>query len=192
MSQYLPFYTDIWSDKNFKRIIQQDGNYLKIYMYLVFNPHITLTGIYDVDLDECQHKTRTGDAFESVFKSIVSGDYNIEFDSACDKVFIVNRFKYLPSHSPKVVAGAIAELNHLSHPFKQAFIKKYHAMLEPFMFKLDGFKPNPHDNFNAEEFVINASKLYNSRTSLTRFLANRNMPAETIESIISKVLPNIK
>ncbi len=192
MLNYVPFYSGIWSDKKFKKLPDSDSRVVFIYAFT--NPSISLTGIYEFDKEECQLKSRLKSTeFEKTFTEVcASGKYNIEWDEEQSLIFVTNRFRLIPTKSPKVIVGAIEELNRLGkHPFREKFILKYKSILEPFLFRLDGHVTKSSDILT-EDFILNASKIYNSKESLTNFMLRRGIDAEKISTIINDVLPQMK
>jgi len=189
MLDYIQFYTSIWSDKKFKNLKNSDSRILFIYLFT--NKNITLTGIYEIDVEECILKSRLDNKeFKSAFDDIIANGL-IKFDARDGLIWIVNRFKLILPKSAKVIVGAIEELNRLDHHFKKEFIEKYNDILHPFIFRLGNYKLTENQVYG-EEFILNAAKIYNSRDSLRRFVINKGFDAERLDSIIDKVLPNLK
>ena len=188
MLDYVQFYTHIWSDKKFRSLTSSDSKIL--FIYLFSNKNITLTGIYEFDMEECKMKTRLKTKFDESFEELISKDM-IKFDAKEELVWIINRFKHISTKSPKVIAGAIEELNRLEHDFKKLFIRKYSDILKPFMFRVTGHEV-PREELLTEEFLLNANKLYHSKQSLKNFLMTKGIAEQKLDSLIARVLPGLE
>ncbi len=188
---YIPLYTGIWNDKNFKKMPNSDCRILFIYLFA--NPAVTLSGIYIIDKEECQIKSRlTQVDFDKAFTEITTnGKYNIMWDNEKEIIWVMNRFKLIPNKSPKVIAGVIDELNMMTHPFKEKFIELYKDELQPFMWRMKGVKLS-REEISTEDFVMNAAKIYNSKISLKQFMMNRGVAEQKIDKILLRILPNLK
>ena len=184
MLEFVPLYTKIWSDKKFK-ILTRDAKLL--FFYLFANESVTLTGIYELDLDVCKLKVNLNSKFGDAFNEIAEKKF-IAWDESEEVVWVVNRFKLIPTKSPKVIVGVINELNQLKHPFKEEFLKKYDSILKPFFFKLDGFEVKKAD-FLSDDMLINLHKIYHKKEDIKNFLLNRGVTEQKIDEILPKVFP---
>ena len=188
MLTYTPFYINIWSNKKFKLLPNSDCRIL--FIYLIANHSLTMTGIYNIDIDDCRLKTRLGEKFDECFNEVTGGKYHISYDIAEEMIFIKSRFERIPSrNSPKVITGVIGELNDITHPFKDEFLKIYQAELKPYLWRVNGYKLTS-DELQSDDFIYNASKLYNNRRSLKEFLMNKGVGEERIDQTINRILPN--
>jgi len=187
MNNFVLIYTKIWNDKKFRKL---SANGKLIFLYLITNENLSLSGIYELDYEECQIKMKLNNNFDDSFQELINSKM-IEWDNENEIIWIINRFKFITSKSAKVIVGAIEELNQINHKFKDLFIKKYDNIISPFFFKLDGHKIKEDDVKN-DEFIINASKIYNTRSSLKRFFENKGIEIKKIDEIITRVLPNLR
>lgn len=98
MAVYKSLYTKIWLDGKFKKL-KPDTKLL--FIYLGWHPSISITGIYEVDLEVAKLQLKLErDIFECIEELIESGF--ILFDYDYSHVFVRNHFKYLPKSSPYV------------------------------------------------------------------------------------------
>lgn len=189
MSSFIPFYQKLWSDKKFKLLTTVDSQLLFIYLFT--NETVNLTGIYDLDIELCKLRVKVDDArFFEALKKIVDLKM-VEWDPEQEIIWVVNRFKLNPSKSPKVISGAISELNQLTHPFKERFISKYKDILGPYLCKLDDSRMKPDDLLN-EAQVISLAKVYPDKQSLKRFFVARGCKEERVEDILRRVIPGMR
>ena len=121
MLKYSPFYTQIWSDKKFKTL-STDAKLIFIYTFTT--DELTLTGIYTFNKEVCKLKTHLTKGFDVSFTEVMISGL-IKYDEKEDMIWVINRFKLLPAKSAKVIVGAIDELNHIRHSFREDFLKKY-------------------------------------------------------------------
>ncbi len=191
MHNYVAIDKNIWSNKKFKSLPGTDCKIL--YLYLISNPAITLTGIYSLDLDDCKLKTQLNSKFNECLIEVTNGKYNIDFDKEKEIVWVKTRFERITaiSNSPKIIVGAILELNTIDHKFKNSFIEKYKEELEPFLFRLKGYKIKKEE-FLTEEFLLNASKIYSTKAGIKKFVETKGVDSEKIDSILNRILPNLK
>jgi hypothetical protein len=154
---------------------------------LFANESVTLTGIYELDLEVCKLKVNLNSNFENTFKEIIDKDL-IAWDKDREMVWVINRFKLIPTKSPKVIVGAINELNHLKHDFKAQFIKMYDFILKPYLFKLEGYEIKKEDFLN-DEMLISLQKIYHKKEDIKNFLTNRGVSEQRIDEIMPKVFP---
>jgi hypothetical protein len=190
MLNYIPFYTHIWSDAKFKRLSDADNQIL--FIYLIGNPAINLTGIYEIDFEFCPVRKKLRRPFDEVFDELVKSQM-VKWDSENEIIFVVNRFKAMMkmSTSPKIITGAINELNQMSHRFRQDFIEKYKPDIKNFLWQLKESKITT-DEILTDEFIVNVSKIYSSKQALKNFVMNRGVSERRIDEVISRVLPNLK
>ena len=187
MLQYIPFYLQIWSNKKFKSLPNSDCRIL--YLYLIGNPALTLTGIYNIDIDDCRLKTRLNDKFDASFDEVSSGKYGINFDKENEIIWIKSRFERIPNNkSGKIIVGVMDELNTIKHPFREEFIKLYHEEIKPYLWRIKGYKLT-HEEIQSEDFIINAARIYPDKRSLKGFILNKGISEQRIDEIIAKVLP---
>lgn len=196
MLNYISFYTHIWSDKNFKRLLSYDSakktKTAVIFIYMFANPSVTLSGIYAFDKEECQLKTRIPSGeFKDQFDEVINGNYNIKFDDDKEMIFVENRWKHITNkNSPQVKMGIINELKMINHRFRDDFLEKYNVDFPEFRAMIK--EKNLTKDSNIEEFITNAIKIFPKRDSLKVFLMNRNIEETKIDSILAKMLPNFK
>jgi len=196
MLNYTPLYTHIWSDKKFKSL-SRDGKLL--FFYLIANEAITLTGIYELDLEICRIKVNLNNNFDNAFKEIKERKM-IEWDTENEIIWVVNRFKLMPNNnSPQVIRGTLKELNLMKHPFKDKFIEKYKNMnlfksgLNTYNKALEE-KIVPKEVILTEEFILDSLKFYTTKFKLKEFLWRLNpaLAEADMDNMINKVNPNLK
>lgn len=189
MLNYIPFYTHIWSDKKFNKL-SISARFMFIYLFA--NDSISLTGIYELDLDVCKLKIKLNGDFEKTFKEVIESGL-IRWDETTDIIFIINRFKLIPNKSPKVIQGAINELNIINHPFKEEFLKIYGKM-EYFKFYKPNLKDFDHSEVDLlnEEQILGLAKLGWHKQRLKKFFLDRNYSEQKIDEVINSFLPNLK
>lgn len=184
---YIPFYTHIWSDKNFKKLKDNDNRIL--FIYLFGNPQVTLTGIYSLDLDICKLKAKTLRNFDEVFKENVDSGM-IKWDNKSDTIFIINRFKFIPNKSAKIIQGVISELNMINHQFKDDFVKIYNDYF-------GNYKPILKD-YEDKEFNLLTTEQIKSWVTLgwqkpriKKFYMDRNYTEQKIDEVINQHFPHL-
>ena len=187
MLNFVPIYTRIWSDKKFKKL-SRDGKIL--FLYLFANESITLTGIYELDLDICRLKVSLNDSFDKTFTEVIDNNL-IEWDKDKELIWIINRFKLIPTKSPKVIAGAVKELENINHQFKNKFIEKYKSYIKNELYRLKEYEQKPNEFLEPEQ-INNLVKFYTSKNSLKKFLINRGCTEAKIDDVIKTILPNLK
>lgn len=189
MLNFIPLYTNIWTDKGFRKL-PNDSRLL--FLYLISNESITLTGIYTLDIDVCKLRVKLNNNFDEIFQNVISSKM-VEWDAAAETIFIVNRFKLIPTNSAKVLMGAIKELNMTTHPFREDFITKYKEQVEPFLCMVKGYSNKYSvEHFYKEDTIKNLARVYSNRLPLKRFLMNRGGQERRIDEIINRILPNLK
>ena len=187
MLNFIPFYTKIWSDKKFKQL-HLDSRLLFIYLFA--NDNVSLSGIYELDRDTAIAKLKLPRDLEQLMEEIVNVGL-LKWDSPKDMVFVTNRFKLIPNKSPKVIQGVINELNIISHPFKEEFIKAYKDYLKDYIPNLKGYEDKDYDLLNKEQLLA-FQKLGWQRERLKKFYIDREYPEKKIDEIIAQILPNLK
>jgi len=186
MDNYVPLYVRIWSDNKFK-VLSIEARLL--FLYLIANHRINLTGIYEIDLEVCKAESRVN-GFNGAFAEIEKSSL-MAYDISSNFIWIRNRFKLLPNHSTKVIVGAIEELNKNETIFKNPFIERYKKILQPHLYKLHGYQVN-QEELLSEEQIGYIAKLYNSKQSIKKFLINKGINEGRIDEVINRVLPNLK
>jgi hypothetical protein len=187
MLNYIPFYTRIWSDRKFKNL-SVDARILFIYLFA--NDDVTLTGIYNLDVDTCIFKVKINSKFEPAFQEVVDSNL-VRWDSEAEKIFVINRFKLIPNKSPKVIQGVIHELNIIKHPFKNEFIAMYSEFLKDYLANLKGYEPK-NDNLLTVEQATTFAKIGWGKERLKKFYTDRDYNVENVESILVKVFDKMK
>ena|SRR3990167_8216267 len=189
MLDYVPFYTHIWADKNFKAL---SNNAKLLFIYLFTNKEVTLTGIYELDLVVCQIKVGLNSDFNKDFAEVIESKM-VEYDSTKEMVWVINRFKLIPTKSPKVIAGVVRELAIITHPFKNSFIEKYNDYIKSAMWRLPEYSETiDTDYFLKPDQLKELHKFYKTKTGLKKFLINRGCAEQNIDEILPLVLPQIK
>ena len=188
MLNYIPFYTHIWNDKKFKSLPDNDNRILFIYLFA--NSQVTLTGIYELDLETCMLKAKTKRPFKDVLNEIVDSKM-IMWDDKNDVVFIVNRFKLIPNKSPKIIQGVINELNLLKHPFKDEFINTYNTYFGNYKPLLNEYS-NQEVNILTPEQIMSFSKLGWQKQRIKTFYMNEGYPEQKIDELLLRYFPNLK
>lgn len=193
MLDYVPFFVGIWSDKKIQKLTAEQ---MVLFTYLFANESLTLCGIYELDVELCEHrlKNKMNGKFSEAFKVLVDGEF-IKFDYDKYMVWVINRFKILHkmSSSPKIIAGAMKELSHIKHPFKDEFMERYADILHSHIWRL----PEKENSIDANYFLdpgqlVELNKFYKSRQALKTFLLRRNCPEQRVDEILAKVLPNLR
>ena len=187
-NSYIPLYSCIWRDKSFKLLSNAEAQLL--FLHIISNDGISLTGIFQLDLDICKASVKRVVNFDLAFNEVVKSNM-VEWDSECGLIWIKNRFKLIPTKSAKVILGAIGELNMLEHPFKDKFVKKYHDEINPFRWAMKGVNMT-QDEMLAESNLLNIAKIYNSKKSVKGFLMNRGVKEERIDEVLNRTLLNLK
>ena len=123
-----------------------------LFIYLFANDNVSLSGIYELDRDTAIAKLKLPRDLEQLMEEIVNIGL-IKWDSPKDMVFVTNRFKLIPNKSPKVIQGVINELNIISHPFKEEFIKAYKDYLKDYIPNLKGYEDKDYDLLNKEQLL---------------------------------------
>lgn len=193
LNTYISIVTRIWSDKKI-RALSAEG--LTLFFYFLINPEITLSGIYEIDLEVCQIKLekKMNGKFDEAFHEIIDIGL-VEWDEDKSIIWVINRFRYVlaVSKSPKVIAGVINELNFIAHPFKQKFLAKYAEDLKTELWREKEHAKNYSvDYFLEPDNIINFHKHFTDRIGLKKFLMGRGCAEQRIDDILPKVLPNLK
>ncbi len=181
MPSYKHFHCQIWGDKKFKKL-SADAKLLFIYLFT--NERVTLTGIYEPDLDIARIHCAVKD-FDKVFQEVIDST-NIKWDNENEVIWIVNRFKYIPTRSPKVLVGVAEELNKINHPFVKLFIEKYKEVLAGYIFRIKGHEED--SDLLSDENVKNLGKIYPNKAGVKKFLERRGIGVEKIDEVIGRVL----
>jgi len=179
MINYVPFYTKLWSDKKFKGL-PLTSKFLFIYLFT--NEAVTLCGIYVLDIEVCQARVKLGDDFKPAMDKIIEAGM-VKWDESTDTIFIVNRFKYIPNKSPKIIKGVINELNLINHPFKQEFLNIYKNDLGVYKTTLLGYNAE-EDNLLTPEQIKAFVKLGWQKERIKKFYTDRNYPEERVDAIL--------
>jgi hypothetical protein len=185
---YIPLYSCIWRDRIFKSLPSSDAQLL--FLNILSNDSMSLTGIYQLDIDMCHASVKKIIDFDTAFCQVVSSGM-VEWDEVSTLIWVRNRFKFIPTKSAKVILGAIKELNMIDHPFKEDFIKKYHDEINPFRWALKGNQVT-QEELVADEQLLSIAKIYNSKKAVKNFLINRGLKEERIDEIINRTLSNLK
>ena len=189
MHHYEPFHTKIWSDKGFKEKLENPLAKL-IFIYLFTNEGLTISGIYELDLEECQLRLKIKHGFSQAFKQLLSSGF-VQFDEERSLIWVVNRFRYL-SNSPKIIQSAINELRQLNHPFKKSFIERYQEVLNPYLLQLDNVLSSKQaENLLTENSIISLSKIYNKPESVKTFLYRRGLEVSRVDEIVERLFKSI-
>jgi len=138
-------------------------------------------------------RVRLNDEFNDALNRIVACDM-VKWDGATDIIFVVNRFKLIPNNlSPKVLRGAINELNLIKHPFKKDFIELYKdKFITPdcnYLSILQDYKENA-DLLNKEQ-ARSFAKLGWHKERIKKFYIDRQYPEQRIDEIINEALPHL-
>ena len=160
MSEYIPVYTRIWSDKRFRDLSKEAK---LVFFYIGWNSSVNLIGIYELDIETAKIQTGLFIDFDKAFKEVLE-KCSVKYETETGLIFLKNKFKYQPKNSPKVVAGAIKELSLLptDHIFKKEFIAEYKEFL---------FKASPDDGRDINVQISNLKKVYSNDTfSIKRIL----------------------
>ena len=193
MLDFVPFYVHIWSDKKVKELTAEQT---VLFIYLFANEAITLCGIYELDIELCEHRlqNKLHGKFREAFQVLIDAEF-IAFDNARHIIWVINRFKILRkmSESEKIVAGVMKELRFMTHPFKERFIERYADLLRHQIWRL----PEQENKLDPDYFLDptqlrELNKFYKSRHSLKSFLLHRHCSEEKIDDTLAKVLPNLK
>ena len=184
---YIPLYTSIWSDKRFKKLPDNDNRILFIYLFA--NPQVTLTGIYNLDLDVCRLKVKTLRDFDIVFNETVESGI-IKWDKDNEIIFIINRFKFIPNKSAKIVQGIISELNMINHPFKDEFIKIYKDFFGNYRPILKEYADETVDILT-EEQIKAWQKLGWQKPRIKKFYMDRGYSEQRIDEVIRQHFPSM-
>lgn len=193
MLDFVPFYVHTWSDKKVKELTAEQT---VLFTYLFANEALTLCGIYELDIELCEHrlKNKLNGKFAEAFQALINAEL-IAFDSTKHIIWIINRFKILRrmSESEKIVAGVVKELRFINHPFKDMFIEKYADLLRHQIWRL----PEQEEKLEPDYFLDptqlrELNKFYKTRSSLKSFLLHRHCNEQKIDDILAKVLPNLR
>ena len=189
MLNFIPFYTRIWSDKRFKRL-STEGRLLFIYLFA--NEAVTLTGIYELDIDVCAVKVKLNGAFRLAISEIVESEL-IRWDEEQGIVFVINRFKLIPNKSPKVYQGAINELNIIKHPFRDEFIQRYKGQLGNYIVNLNDYRHSMQevDLLNKEQ-IGDFMKLGWEEKRIKRFYTDRSYPEARIDEVLRDIFNRVR
>jgi len=186
MINYVSFYTRIWTDKKFRKLSAL-GKLLFIYLFT--NHEIGLTGIYELDIEDCEMKLKIGSKFDEVFSEIENLKM-VRYDKVGEVVFVVNRFKLIPNKSAKVIQGAINELNLIQHRFKNDFISEYKEHLMPYLANLKNHKTKTADLLN-EQQVLAFARLGWQRDRLFKFYKDRDYKHGDVALVVDSVLSSL-
>lgn len=194
MLNYIPFYVEMWSDKKFRNLTPNkdtpEGYGKLIFNYLFTNHSVTLTGIYTFDIEEARMRIPIRD-FDLYFNEVINSNM-VKWDKENEIVFVVNRFKYIPNNkSPKIIEGAIKELNKLTHLFKQDFMKKYSEYFGDYKPIFKDFK-DTEINLLTQDQIDSWIKLGWQKIRIKRFYMDRNYSEQKIDEIINQFYPNLK
>lgn len=186
MLKYVPIYTGIWADKRFKSLSPQAR---LLFIFLFSNESVTLTGIYEVDIEVMEIRLKLTKTFVDVFDEVINSGM-IKFDEEKNIVWVVNRFKFIPNLNIKTITGAIHELNKIKHKFKDEFIVMYENILKPYKAALNGFDVDTERMLDYES-VQNWSKLYKTTKDLRGFLVRRTNNPQRVDEVLKQYGRNV-
>ena len=196
MPKYSPFHTKIWNDPKFRNL-SPEGKLL--FIYLFGNDAISLSGIYELDMDLARFQIGVnGASFDNALKAVTQAS-NVQYDPEKSLVWIVNYFKY-QSKSPKVIIGVIAELNMLpDHKFKQLFVEKYGYHLIPYRYRMDTVsisylkkeqkeqkEQKEGNEYLSKENIENLKKLFSNEKTIKNHLLSLGFNEHQIDEVLSK------
>jgi len=185
MTNFIPFYTKLWSDKKFRALPLSSR---LLFIYLFTNDAVNLTGIYELDLETCQLRVRLDGEFQDAMNRITASSM-VKWDGNNDMIFIVNRFKHIPNKSPKVLRGVVNELNLIKHPFKEEFLTLYKDDLKEYKATLLGYDEDV-DLLTSEQ-VKAFVKLGWHKERIGRFYTDRGYPEQRVGVILDEILQKI-
>jgi len=185
MTNFIPFYTKLWSDKKFRALPLSSR---LLFIYLFTNDAINLTGIYELDLETCQLRVRLNDEFKDAMNRVIVNNM-IKWDEANDMVFVINRFKHIPNKSPKVLRGVVNELDLIKHPFREEFLSLYKNDLKEYKATLLGYKDDM--DLLTEEQIKAFMKLGWQKERIGRFYIDRGYPEQRVSTIVNEILQRI-
>ena len=161
-----------------------------LFIYLFANPAITLTGIYNLDIEICEKKVKSKRDFAEVLKELVDLKM-VKWDAEEEMIFVINRFKLINNKSAKIISGAITELNRITHPFKNNFISLYKEFFGNYKPILNGFDDSGHELLNKEQ-VASFMKLGWQKERIKKFYMDRHFTEQKIDEVLSLYFPNMR
>ena len=185
MANYSPLYHNTFHDRKFKKLSMEAK---LLFLFLIGNGGIGLTGIYDLDPDVTNLVLGLSKSFEAGMQELVSVGM-VKWDAENNIVWVVNRFKLLVAKNSKVIVGALNEITNMDHPFKSEFIAKYKEILSPFLYKVQEQAPSSLIEESQLHYLV---KIYSSKHSLKRFLMDRGVTEVQVDRAIEKHLPALK
>lgn len=127
---YNSVHSKIWNDKKVRRL-SKDGKLL--FMYMLTNTGLTMSGLYDFDPEEAAKKTGlTDDQFHCALRQMLEGQL-IAFDEDSWRLWVINKFSYSPK-SVQVCKHVAAQLiNEYEKPFVREFVRKYNGYIAQYL-----------------------------------------------------------
>lgn len=190
MEKYIAIYTSVWNDKKIKKFLnQRQYEEIILFNYLLVNPNINFTGIYEPDMDICRLKMSFAD-FDKTFNNLITEEM-IKWDANKEMIFVINRFKYIPNNeSPKIKEATVKELKKITHPFKDDFLEKYKDIFSKPAF--NALIDNNDILLNAEQVKSFVYDVKWDKQRIKKFYMDKFYSEQKIDEIINKIFPNLK
>lgn len=160
-----------------------------MFIYFFSNKEVTLTGIYEIDINDTRIARELDSKFRPSFNEAVDSKM-IMWDEENEKIFIVNRFKLIPNNkSLKVLTGVVNELALIRHPFKQEFIRIYGNFFREYGVFLNRDDMPLLTEAQVKSFVYDCKW---NKQRIKEFYMNEKYPEQKIDEIIGRILPNLR
>ena len=213
MTTFANIYSLIWDDKKFRNLSLPAQ---VLFVHFISHPHITLTGIYELNMDDFRPKyeLKLLEEYRHLFKAILQMEITpelgnniieyskarfnqvfaeiidkkmVKYDPEKEMIFVISRFKYLPSqNSPQVIKGVIKELNRHKHPFCNEFLKIYEEEFRYYRIFLNGIQVDEKELNDPKQLKI-IKQVESTPERVVNFLTYKNYEPEFIGKTIDRM-----
>ena len=124
MALYRQLYITFWSDPKVDDDFSPEDKYF--YLYLLTNPHTSISGCYEISMKQCTRETGyTEDSVRKLLKRLSDVHGVIKYDPQTKEVLLLNWHKYNWSKSPNFIRGIKETLPYIKNrEFKEYIISK--------------------------------------------------------------------
>ena len=213
MPTFANIYSVIWDDKKFRNLSLPAQ---VLFVHFISHPHITLTGIYELNMDDFKPKyeLKLLEEYRHLFKAILQMEITpelgnniieyskarfnqvfaeiiekkmIKYDPEKELIFVIRRFKYLSSQtSPSVIKGVLKELNRIKHPFCEEFLKEYIEQFKHYRVFINGIQLDEEELSSPEQLKI-IKKVESTPERVVNFLTYKNYEPAFIGKTVDRM-----
>ena len=112
---------NFWTDPKVDDEFSPEDKYF--YLYLLTNPHTTISGCYEISMKQmCRETGYNEDTVNRLLNRLEKQHEVIRYSAQFKEVLIMNWHKYNWSKSEKVIAGVIEQASHVKDPQHRAYL----------------------------------------------------------------------